>query len=662
MSRFILMVLLVMGLHLLPVGPVHAQTTDTATDSAPRLSVEQTRYLQALQQRARDQQLARDPMWRTLLHYQVHPLTRLDRSLADDAGFFVAPQGRRDSAAELEATLAAFFDPRPRWALQQAAACRFIARYQWLASRLDFDARLLPPPDCERYRQWRQGLDAGGVTLVFPAAYLNSPSSMYGHTFLRLDPSATRAEFNPLLSYAISYAANGNEAEGLAFAFKGLTGLYDGQFTNSPYYIRIRDYSDLENRDIWEYELNLDAAEIDRLLAHTWELGVTRFDYFFFDENCSYHLLSLIDAARPGLNLSQRFTGWAIPVDTVRAVTDTPGLLRRIHYRPANSTELRHRARLLGRPGALLARQVAQGALSVQALAAAEPDPARRALILETAERHVAYEGSRNESTEAAIQQRRTALLSARAALPSTPAITVPRPATAPSEGHRTARLDLLTGRRGDAQVWQFMLRPAYHDLMDPQAGFERGAAIQFFRLEFSRSAAGGGLQLDRFTPVDIESLSPRDGVIDARSWRVRAGWSRGWGPDTRRPFERAPLAFEANGGPGWAAEIGDGQRLLAYAFLDNQFWWDKSLPQRRWAVGSGLAAGLLWDVTPAWRMGLEAYARAYVMNQPEESGLRIDQRWQLNADVNLQARCQLAHRAGWTGKRECLLGVQRYW
>lgn len=661
MLRFALTRLLFVGLCLLPGGYACAQTDVTTVGATPALSAEQARYLQALQQQARDQQLARDPMWRTLLHYQVHPLTRVDRSLADDAGFFVAPNGKHDSEAELAATLAAFFDPRPRFALQQTGACRFIARYQWLASQLDFDARHLPRPDCERYRQWRRGLDAGSVTLVFPAAYLNSPSSMYGHTFLRLDPPATQAGFNPLLSYAISYAADGNEAEGLAFAFKGLTGLYSGQFTNSPYYIRIRDYSDLENRDIWEYELNLDAAEIERLLAHTWELGVTRFDYFFFDENCSYHLLSLIDAARPGLNLSQRFTGWAIPVDTVRAVTDSPGLLRRIHYRPANSTELRHRARLLGRPGALLARQVAQGALLPQALDAAEPDPARRALILETAERHVAYEGSRNESTEAAIQRRRTALLIARAALPSTPAITAPRPATAPSEGHRTARVDLLTGRRGDSQVWQFMVRPAYHDLMDPQAGFERGAAIQFFRLELSR-AAGGGVKLDRFTPVEIESLSPRDGIIDARSWRVRAGWSRGWGPDPRQPFERAPLAFEANGGPGWAGEIGSDQRLLAYVFLDNQFWWDKSLPQRRWAVGSGLATGLLWDATPAWRMGLEAYGRVYAMNQPDESGLRIDHRWQLNAEVNLQARCQIARRAGWASKRECLLGVQRYW
>ena len=60
----------------------------------------------------------------------------------------------------------------------------------------------------------------------------------------------------------------------------------------------------LENRDVWEYELNLEPHEIERLLAHTWELGFTRFDYYFFDENCSYHLLSLLDVARPGVELT----------------------------------------------------------------------------------------------------------------------------------------------------------------------------------------------------------------------------------------------------------------------------------------------------------------------------------------------------------------------
>ena len=58
--------------------------------------------------------------------------------------------------------------------------------------------------------------------------------------------------------------------------------------------------------------------------GHTWELGPTRFNYFFIDENCSYHLLALLDAARPGWGLAERFTWWAIPWVVASALPSLP--------------------------------------------------------------------------------------------------------------------------------------------------------------------------------------------------------------------------------------------------------------------------------------------------------------------------------------------------
>ncbi|MBU3917953.1 DUF4105 domain-containing protein [bacterium] len=37
---------------------------------------------------------------------------------------------------------------------------------------------------------------------------------------------------------------------------------------------------------------------MDRMLLHVWELFFTNFDYYI-KENFSYHLLSLIEAAKP---------------------------------------------------------------------------------------------------------------------------------------------------------------------------------------------------------------------------------------------------------------------------------------------------------------------------------------------------------------------------
>ena len=185
--------------------PLSAPSPAPSAPPPAPLSEAAQQHLRDLQDKARSLKLAHSPMWRTLLHYQQHPLTRSDRSLADDPDFFLSPVGAHDAQRELDATLAAFFDPTVRHALEQNAACRFIARYQWLDSELGFDKAVMPAADCPRYRQWREGIRADKVTLIFPSAYLNSPASMYGHTFLRLDPKTEPGQTaSPLLSYAIN--------------------------------------------------------------------------------------------------------------------------------------------------------------------------------------------------------------------------------------------------------------------------------------------------------------------------------------------------------------------------------------------------------------------------------------------------------------------------
>jgi hypothetical protein len=116
--------------------------------------------------------------------------------------------------------------------------------------------------------------------------------------------------------------------EGLDYPVRGIFGGYRGQFSTVPYYLKVQEYRDIENRDIWEYRLNFNEQQIRRLLMHAWELGHASFDYFFFKENCSYHLLSLLEYADPSLHLTERFRFWTVPADTVRVLAAEPGLVR----------------------------------------------------------------------------------------------------------------------------------------------------------------------------------------------------------------------------------------------------------------------------------------------------------------------------------------------
>ena len=98
---------------------------------------------------------------------------------------------------------------------------------------------------------------------------------------------------------------------------------------------------------MWEYQLNLTPFQIDRLIMHAWEMGNAYFDYFFFKENCSYHILSLLEYANPKLHLRDHFYFWTIPADTVRVVMAKQGLVGVTTYRPSRSTLIKRKRNFL---------------------------------------------------------------------------------------------------------------------------------------------------------------------------------------------------------------------------------------------------------------------------------------------------------------------------
>ena len=83
------------------------------------------------------------------------------------------------------------------------------------------------------------------------------------------------------------------------------------------------------------------------LVAHLWELGGTWMDYWYLDENCSYHVLGALQAAAPRLRLIEPFAfrPLVVPADTVKVLFENPGLVRAVHYRPAIRTQFEARAR-----------------------------------------------------------------------------------------------------------------------------------------------------------------------------------------------------------------------------------------------------------------------------------------------------------------------------
>lgn len=572
---------------------------------------------------AQAQQLWADAEWLSLGHYEAGAWPGSWRSHADDPRFFLAPSGRHDPRAEMQATLTAFAEPAD--AGDAHAQCRFVARLAWLRERLDLGS--LPQPECSEYRAFRELVQATRIVLVFPSYYLNSPSSMFGHTLLRLD--AGDGEGSEYLSFAVNFGALVDPSDnGLFYAFKGLSGGYPGQFEVDLYFKKIQEYNRGEDRDIWEYPLDLDATETERLIRHLWELKGINFAYYFFDENCSYRVLELLEVARPGIDLTSAFPLTAIPIDTVREVQRN-GMIRGKQFRPAQGTVLRHRLAQI--PTALHAT-VFRLSESTDRLVDADLqalEPALRARVIEAAYRYLRFrQTGRPRDPDAA--QRSFILLQALQAQ----AADLPRddlqadPETSPELSHGSRRIAIGARNEEGLNYLSLGLRLSLHSLEENRTGFPMGAQINIGHLDL-RLDEEGKLDLNRLDLVDILSLSPRDRFFRPLSWTVTTGVDRQWtGGSERR-------VAHVNGGAGFSRALGSGGLMytLATARLEHNHGHADPLQP-----AAGLRGGWLQDLGPLtlhWGVGAEKFANGATRVRAElRNNLRLSRQQALHLEL----------------------------
>ena len=343
-----------------------------------------------LAQRALELELDRASQWLALGHYEkrFHGLSY--ESAVRTPGFFLSERGAVDPRAELLATLAALLDPAATARGGEAIACAFPARARWLSDALELPREHFARKPCAALKKWLADLRPRAMTLIFSEAFMNSPASMFGHTLLRIDVSEAEAPEN-LLAYAIDFTADTGGESGPLYMLKGAIGSYAGRFGLNPYYQKLKLYADWQNRDIWEYRLTLTPEELELVLLHLWEMQETDFAYFFFDDNCSYQLLRLLEVARSGIGLHDGFPLAVIPVDTVRAVVEENGLLERVRYRPSPARELRAALRELDPASQRLVPSLARGELEPDDERLARMSDAERAAVLSAAQAAIRY-------------------------------------------------------------------------------------------------------------------------------------------------------------------------------------------------------------------------------------------------------------------------------
>ena len=560
--------------------------------------------------------LSKSEHWYALLHINTLSQDEKIESYVDDENFFLAVDGKNNPQQELVATIAAIKEDR-------AIQCKYPARTQFLLDNLVGFRRDFKRATCKEYIDWRKKLNTKNVVLVFASAQLNSPSSMYGHTFLRFDTDNVENN-STYLSYALNFGATVAEGDGgFLYAAKGMTGGYPGNFAANPYFEKIKEYNRLENRDLWEYKLNLQQDEIDVMLAHIWELRGINFAYYFFDENCSFRLLELLDVARPGLYLVNNFPVTALPLDTVR-VAEEAGLVSTVHYRASILTELRAQLALLTDTEQELALALSKDINVLETQSFVSLAKEQQQIVVDSAYRYLRYQNTFNGRPKETT--RRSFLLLRR--LNKHPAklnIPIEQPLR-PDLGHKTSMLAASIGQNIEEMFIELKYRGSYHDLLDPAGGYYQGMSLNMINVML-RAYEDGDIKLEKAELLDIISLSTRNQYFSPWSWKANISAEQQW------TIDKEILTTQGSAGGGVSYQPLENSSLFLFATGRLEF--NRKLDSYI-SIAPGLHAGFIY-YWPRSTLLLEAERYQFLFDQTQRSRVSFQQSLQLSTNDSLR-------------------------
>lgn len=432
--------------------------------------------------------------WRRLLHFEG------DHSKVSSKEFFLSSE--KTLSSEWDSTLKALQSNRENAGFfPQPVACTFVARRKFFERLGLLQVRKYT---CQDYDEWREGIDAKGVALIFSSYYPNNPASHFGHTFLRLKKERFN---NDLLDYAISYSALIPKDEpSVLYALRGIFGGYQGHFDFSPYYTMVGIYNNNESRDLLEYDLHFTQEETDRLVDHVWELySSASFTYYFLDENCSSVLGGLLEYAKLDWNLSKSSTWYYLPSELVRRVARSDSKITRT-ARPSLKRQ------------ALMRSEMAKGEKQTSALA----------LDAELARLQFKKFKSKNQLSASEVAHLKETLRQ-RASLVGEYTKELDYHPSYPESGHLPRALTVASALSGSQSEFIVGLKQGYHNLYDNDRGLAQYSGFDFLEVRALYNQNQKKVRLDRARIIDIYSAHPMSLLDPQLSWRLRIGRERAY-------------------------------------------------------------------------------------------------------------------------------------
>ena len=244
--------------------------------------------------------------WKNILHYD-------DRKsvINSNSDFFLSSDGYINPKSEYEATLKSLTNEASL--NDKHTICMYPARFNYIVSSLNLSKELFPKPNCKEYEEYKKNVLFENVYIVFASENNFSPSSMMGHTFLKIDGGEK--------SHAFSYFAALNNADSIKFYIDILTSGIDGAYILSPYIEKSSEYLYKEQRSLWEFKLDLNDKDKIRLKEHLWELKEKNIKYSLLSHNCNTALISILKVANKDFSV-EAIKPFITPVEYIQKLHD----------------------------------------------------------------------------------------------------------------------------------------------------------------------------------------------------------------------------------------------------------------------------------------------------------------------------------------------------
>ncbi len=443
-------------------------------------------YLSAYAKNNQDlESISKNKSWIKLLHnYEI-----------EDSHFYASDSHKNSPLAELKANVDQL-ETDPKY------SCRFPSRAKYLNSLLQ-----IPYTECPGLVEWKNKISGNTLSLIYVSQYVSNPASAFGHTFLLFKKQNAPLNLNMIISNAANMP---DDVSSFDYLYKGLFGGFPAEFSNDSLYLKIQEYRNIENRDMWIYDLNFSADQIDQVINHIWELShQASLSYQFLNKNCAVYSYNVLAAVHPDLE----FLPSAIYIMPVETVVRVFPLTTNIDYTPSLREKMFLRSQMLS------PEELAEFKKSISIN---EPFTSTKyvdvsELILENFELiRTIQEGKLTPSQNINHQK---ALLNRAQLGQKIKTVDIPRP-QAPHTALPSRRIAGFAGHQDQQSFYFFSASPFYHSLLESSAGYLPFSEFIVFETEIQKIS---DMPKAKFTIMQAANF-PLSTAFDSQwSWKVRS-------------------------------------------------------------------------------------------------------------------------------------------